>query len=67
MVLDLDLVLLLLLVGKSSKKEMSCMTCPPGESIECLGVNSGEEVGVRVDFSMFQPGRNDFLNVSCYW
>jgi hypothetical protein len=65
MVLDLDLVLLLLLYGASSKNEISCNTCsmPPKESNECLGVNSGEEAGVRMDFSMFQVGRNEILNM----
>jgi hypothetical protein len=51
-VLDLDLVPLLLLSGTSSKNEMSCMTCPLGLSIECLGVNRGETLTAREDFSM---------------
>jgi hypothetical protein len=65
-VLDLDL-LWLVLSGTSSKNEMSCMTCPEGESMECLLVRRGETVTARVDFSMVQIGKKYFSIGSSYW
>ena len=64
--LDLDL-LWLVLSGTSSKNEMSCITCPEGESREYLEVRRGETVTASVDFSMVQIGRKDSSMGFSYW